>query len=50
MKYYVTAFGDGVGTDTLKMKFIFLGRENMSRGRKFKPLPPQKVEAKAENP
>ena len=32
MKYYVTAFGDGVGTDTLKMKFIFLGRETVVSG------------------
>ena len=32
MKYYVTAFGDGVSTETLKMKFIFLGRETVVSG------------------
>ena len=32
IKYYVTAFGDGVSTDTLKMKFIFLGRETVVSG------------------
>ena len=32
MKYYVTAFGDGVSTETLKMKFIFLGKETFVSG------------------
>ena len=32
MKYYVTAFGNGVSTETLKMKFIFLGRETVVSG------------------
>ena len=32
MKYYVIAFGDGVSTETLKMKFIFLGRETVVDG------------------
>ena len=32
MKYYVTALGDGVSTETLKMKFIFLGKETFVSG------------------
>ena len=32
MKYYVTAFGDGVSTETLKMKFNFLGKETVVDG------------------
>ena len=32
MKYYVTALGDGVSTETLKMKFNFLGKETEVSG------------------
>ena len=32
MKYYVTAFGEGINTKTLKMKFFFLGKETVVSG------------------
>ena len=32
MKYYVTAFGDGVSTETLTMEFLFLGKKTEVSG------------------